>query len=67
MDSKGSEKSELGKNLANYFISVFFARIESQRFIKNTPDKTINMDPTCHRDNVSLKNNPIDTATTGIK
>lgn len=67
MDDKVSEKSESYKKPSDYFIAVYFALMESQRFIKNTPNNTMSIDPICQKESVSLKNNPIDTATTGMK
>ena len=67
MDDKVSEKSESYKNTDDYFVLVCFAFKESHIFIKNTPRRTIIIDPICHIESDSLKSNPIVTATTGIK
>lgn len=67
MDDKVSEKSELRKYSDDYFVSDCFSLMVSQIFIKNTPRRTIAIDPICHMESVSLKSNPIPTATTGIK
>ncbi len=67
MDDKVSEKSESNKKPSDYFIGLCLALIESQRFIKNTPNNTMSIEPTCQKESVSLKNSPIDTATTGMK